>query len=144
MSIISLLEIPSVRVNDVIKGPSLNDIKSYFKNFDQTNISEAFDATALEQNKLLQIKNGLHLLKRLQTTKSKEGIQIYSIAMYYIALCYLNDNDECRALGVPQFLEKCNKYSDALKVYELLYSETKVAAIKNEALCKIKELQINK
>ncbi|CAG8847101.1 15678_t:CDS:2, partial [Gigaspora margarita] len=32
MSNISLLEILSVRVDDVIKGASLNEIKSYFKN----------------------------------------------------------------------------------------------------------------
>ncbi|KAF0516282.1 hypothetical protein F8M41_017120 [Gigaspora margarita] len=61
--------------------------------------------------------------------------------MYYIALCYLNENDEYGALGVPQFLERCNKYSDALKVYRLLDSETKVAEIKKEASIKINELE---
>ncbi|CAG8842354.1 2377_t:CDS:1, partial [Gigaspora margarita] len=39
----------SVRFDDVIKGASLSDIKSYFKNFDQANISEAFDATRTNQ-----------------------------------------------------------------------------------------------
>ncbi|CAG8851960.1 2410_t:CDS:1, partial [Gigaspora margarita] len=62
--------------------------------------------------------------------------------MYYIALCYLNLNDEKRALGVPRFLEKCNKHIDALKIYKLLYSETKDAEIRKEALHKINELQI--
>ncbi|RIB01661.1 hypothetical protein C2G38_2050692 [Gigaspora rosea] len=71
----------------------------------------------------------------------EEAIQIFSISMYYIALYYLNENDEYAALGVPQFLERCNKYSDALKVYGLLVSETKVAEIKKEASIKINELE---
>ncbi|CAG8856392.1 16423_t:CDS:2, partial [Gigaspora margarita] len=123
---------------------SLSNIKSYFKNFDQTNISEAFDATKTNQEVItnkdwtaftkkfynLQVKSqsGYKSLikyldkeenknilenkptafqsfkyladKELQNAISTEKIQIYSIAMYYITLCYLNLNDKKRALEV--------------------------------------------
>ncbi|CAG8505832.1 32986_t:CDS:2, partial [Gigaspora margarita] len=50
---------------------------------------------------------------------SKETIQVYSIAMYYIALCKLNGNgtvkNEHYAFTVAKFLEEHNKSSDALK-----------------------------
>ncbi|CAG8793907.1 23600_t:CDS:2, partial [Gigaspora margarita] len=49
MSNINLLKILSVRFDDVIKGASLRNIKFYFKNYDQTNISEAFDTTKTKQ-----------------------------------------------------------------------------------------------
>ncbi|CAG8724830.1 13578_t:CDS:1, partial [Gigaspora margarita] len=49
MSNISLLKILSIRFDYIIKDGSLSDIKSYFKNFDKTNISEAFDATKTKQ-----------------------------------------------------------------------------------------------
>ncbi|CAG8856812.1 43214_t:CDS:1, partial [Gigaspora margarita] len=49
MSNNSLLEILTVRFNDVIKGVLLSDIKTCFKNFDQANISEAFNATRNKQ-----------------------------------------------------------------------------------------------
>ncbi|CAG8774814.1 29770_t:CDS:2, partial [Gigaspora margarita] len=201
MSNISLLKISSVKFNNVIKGASLSDIKSYFKNYDQTNISEAFNATKNKQKEVitaeewtaftkkfynLQVesqsgfkslikyldkkneekwqknepisqsidfltlksaikdynenrhKSAYGLFKHLtcegsENTTNNEEIQIYSISMYYIALCYLNSNNEPRALGVPKFLEKYKKYSDAFKVYNLLYSEAKVAEIKDEA-----------
>ncbi|CAG8553839.1 447_t:CDS:2 [Gigaspora rosea] len=194
MSNNSLSKILSVNLSDVIRGScaSLTEIESYFKTFDQNNISEAFDATKNKQKVItanewsaftekfynLQVesqsgfknliiylgeerkKNELigkptsesldffylksaikkynekkyssaydlfrHLTSKGAVDRTgEEAIQIFSISMYYIALCYLNKNDEYAALGVPQFLERCNKYSDALKVYGLLDSETK-------------------
>ena len=54
------------------------------------------------------------------------------------------EKNENYALSVPKFLEECNKNSDALKVYKLLYCETKDSDIKKEAFLKINELQIKK
>ncbi|KAF0366334.1 hypothetical protein F8M41_013636 [Gigaspora margarita] len=72
---------------------------------------------------------------------SKETIQVYSIVMYYIALCNLNGNgtvkNEHYAFTVTKFLEEHNKSSDALKVYKLLYSEANDAKIKEKALYKL-------
>ncbi|CAG8697066.1 2365_t:CDS:2 [Dentiscutata erythropus] len=56
MSNKSFLEILTVKFNDVIKGASLSDIKSYFKNFDQTNISNAFNATRNKQKGVITAK----------------------------------------------------------------------------------------
>ncbi|CAG8834509.1 18438_t:CDS:2, partial [Gigaspora margarita] len=55
MSNKSLLKILSVNLSDVTKGAgaSLSEIESYFKTFDQSNISEAFDATRNNQKKVI-------------------------------------------------------------------------------------------
>ncbi|CAG8855411.1 16436_t:CDS:1, partial [Gigaspora margarita] len=211
----SLLEILTVSFSK--QRCTLSDIESYFKNFDQTNISDTFNAATRNKQKevitaekwpafvkkfynlQVELQSGFNgLIKYLEekkekyrkdnkpigeswdylklksaianynnenyksayqlfrdltcegseNTTSKEGNQIYSIAMYYIAFCSLNGNgtkkNENYALSVPKFLENCGKNSDALKVYKLLYYEAKDADIKKEALLKINILKIKK
>ncbi|CAG8854260.1 24665_t:CDS:1, partial [Gigaspora margarita] len=55
MSNNSLLKTLSVNLSDVTNGAgaSLSEIKSYFNHFDQTNISEAFDATRSKQKNII-------------------------------------------------------------------------------------------
>ncbi|CAG8610268.1 30032_t:CDS:2 [Gigaspora margarita] len=113
------------------KGESLNYLKLKYavKDYNQENYISAY-------NSFENLAN-----KDLQNTVSKEGIQINSIAMFYIALCKLNgdgtEKDEYYAFSVAKYLEKKKKFSDALKVYKLLYSETKVAKTKEMLYLKL-------
>jgi len=115
---------------------NMSKLKSAINNYNNENYDSAY-----------QLFRNL-TCKGSENDTSEETIQRYSIAMYYIALCSLNGNgtekNENYALSVPKFLEECNKNSDALKVYKLLYCETKDSDIKKEAFLKINELQIKK
>ncbi|CAG8733386.1 12253_t:CDS:1 [Gigaspora margarita] len=171
----SLLAILTVRFSK--QRYTLGNIKFYFKNFDQTNISDAFNTTRNKQKEVItakewpaftkkfyflqiELQSGFKCLikyveekkekyrqenkpiseswdylklksaiknynnenyksayqlfrdltcKKSENTTSEEGNQIYSIAMYYIALCSLNRNgtkkNENYTLSVPNFLK---------------------------------------
>ncbi|CAG8812640.1 25211_t:CDS:2, partial [Gigaspora rosea] len=69
----NLSEIKTVRFSEV-KYASLSNIKSYFKNFDQNNISEAFDATRNKQKKVITAKEWPAFTKKFYNLQVKAGI----------------------------------------------------------------------
>ncbi|CAG8468048.1 34546_t:CDS:2 [Gigaspora margarita] len=173
MSNNSLLEILTVRFNDVIKA----------------NISEAFNATRNKQKEVITakewpafIKNFYNLQVELQSgfknlneylyEKKKSEIKanipigkgLNYLQLKYAIKDYIQKNytsaynsfknlanedlqntvNKHYAFSVTEFLKNKNKFSDALKVYKLIYFETKVAKTKEDALLRNNKLQIKK
>ncbi|CAG8470706.1 1743_t:CDS:2 [Racocetra persica] len=54
---------------------------------------------------------------KFENRSRKDNDKIYSMATYYIALCYMHGNgveqDRKQAIGVTKYLNDLNKYKDA-------------------------------
>ncbi|CAG8460966.1 1339_t:CDS:1 [Dentiscutata erythropus] len=114
----SLSKILSVKFNDITNcaGASLSEIISYFKTFDQANISEAFDATS-HKNKVITAN------KWSAFTKKVYNLQVESKSGFKNLIKYLDDEKKSNKLiGKPTgesinflYLKKAIKYYNEKK-----------------------------